>query len=115
MRFRMFAGVPACLLVCALLTQAQGPRISSVNPLNAKVGQVVTANGDGVGPESVDELYLTNSTQDIKVEITEQTDKAIKFKVPTDVKPGRWALMTHLKSGTGTRLIEHPVKLTVEQ
>jgi hypothetical protein len=115
MRFRMFLIVLAGLLLFSLATRAQGTRIANVEPLSAKAGELVTANGDGVGSDSVDELYLTNSVQDIKVEMIEQTGKLIKFKVPTGVKPGRWTLMTHLKSGSGPRLIEQPVKLTVEQ
>jgi len=57
---------------------------------------------------------LTNGTDDIKVEMTQQTDKLIKFKVPSGVKAGRWALMVRLKSGKGPQLIEQPVKVTVE-
>jgi hypothetical protein len=37
---------------------------------------------------------------------TKLTDKLIKFKVPAQVKPGRWALMTHMKSGSEPKLIE---------
>jgi hypothetical protein len=75
---------------------------------------VVSASGEGMDPANVDELYLTNGTDDIKVEMTQQTDKLIKFKVPSGVKAGRWALMVHVKSGSGPKLIEQPVKVTVE-
>ena len=48
------------------------------------------------------------------MQILEQTDNAIKFKVPGGIKSGRWALMIHLKTVNGPTLIEQPVKLTVE-
>jgi hypothetical protein len=114
MHYRMLT-IAFGLVLLSVATKAQGTRINSVDPLSAKVGEVVTANGDGIGSDTVDELYLTNSVQDVKVELIEQTDKYIKFKVPTGVKPGRWALMTHLKSGSGIRLIEQPVRLTVAE
>ena len=114
----MRLAVPAIALVGLLLlpfnAKAQGTRINSVDPLTAKVGDAVTAQGEGLGSAAVDELYLTTGTEDVKVEIVEQSDKAIKFKVPSGVKSGRWTLMTHLKSGTGPKLVEQPVKLTVE-
>jgi hypothetical protein len=114
----MRLAVPAIALVGLMLfpltAKAQGTRINSVDPLTAKVGDVVNAQGEGLGSAAVDELYLTTGTADVKVEIVEQSDKAIKFKVPSGAKSGRWTLMTHLKSGTGPKLVEQPVKLTVE-
>ena len=111
--------VPAIALVGLLLfpaaATAQGTRINSVDPLTAKVGDVVSAQGEGLGAADVDELYLTTGSEDVKVEIVEQNDKMIKFKVPSGAKKGRWSLMTHLKSVTaGPRLVEQPVKVTVE-
>jgi hypothetical protein len=102
------------LFLFPLTARAQDTRITSVDPLTAKVGDLVRAHGEGIGPANVDELYLTNDVQDVKVEMIEQSDKLMKFKVPTGVKPGRWALMTHMKSGSGPKLIEQPVKVTVK-
>jgi hypothetical protein len=78
------------------------------------VGDVVSASGEGIGPANVDELYLTNAGQDAKVAVVEQSENLIKFRVPAGVKAGRWALMIHMKSGSGARLFEQPVKVTVE-
>jgi len=102
------------LLLSALPARAQGSHIISVDPPTAKIGDVVRATGEGLGQGAVDELYLTNSTQDVKIAIIEQTEAVITFKIPAGVKPGRWALMIHLKMGTGTRLFEQPIKVTVE-
>ncbi len=60
---------------------------------------------------NVDTLYLTDGTNDFKCQMVEQTATTIKFKVPDNMKAGRWALMVHTKKN---QLIEQPVKLTVE-
>ena len=90
---------------------AQTTRIVSVEPLTAKIGDTVSAKGEGLDSSNVDVLYLTDGTNDFKCDITEQTAAAITFKVPGGVKAGRWALMVHTKKD---QLIEQPVKLTVE-
>jgi hypothetical protein len=106
--------VLATLLLSALPATAQGSHITSVAPLTARVGDTVSATGEGLGQGTVDQLYLTNSTQDVRIGMIEQTETTITFKIPIGIKPGRWALMIHLKMGTGTRLFEQPVRLTVE-
>ena len=102
------------LFLAALPATAQGPHITSVDPPTAKIGDTVRATGEALGQGAVDGLYLTNSAQDVKIGIIEQTETTITFKIPTGIKPGRWALMIHLKAGTGTGLFEQPVKVTVE-
>jgi hypothetical protein len=112
--------VPFVLLVLTILhlsalpATAQGSHITSVDPSTAKIGDMVRATGEALGQGVVDELYLTNSAQDVKIGIIEQTETMITFKIPIGFKPGRWALMIHLKVGTGPRLFEQPVKVTVE-
>lgn len=113
------AQVPFVLLVLtglllSLPATGQGSHISSVDRLTAKIGDVVRATGEALGRSFVDQLYLTNSAQDVKVGIIEQTETTIAFKIPIGIKPGRWALMIHLNAGTGTGLFEQPVKVTVE-
>lgn len=114
MRFPIPAIGLAALFLFSFTGSAQTARITSVDPPTAKVGDVVSASGEGIGSANVDELYLTNAVRDAKVSMIEQTDKLIKFKVPVGIKPGRWALMIHATSGSGTKLFEQPVKVTVE-
>jgi hypothetical protein len=102
------------LTLAATPATAQGSHITRVAPLTAKIGDMVRATGEGLGQGTVDQLYLTNSTQDVKIDMIEQTDTTITFKIPVGIKSGRWSLMIHLKVGTGTRLFEQPVRLTVE-
>ena len=98
------------LVVCAVALRAQ-TRIVAVEPLNAKPGETVTANGEGIDKSAVGVLYLTDGKNDFKCEMVEQSAKAIKFKVPTDMKKGRWALMIETSGG---QLLQQPVKLEVE-
>ena len=106
--------LPAAFLTVFLLLlsnmTARATNIDTVDPATAKAGDVVAASGSDIGSDKVSELYLTTGSTDLKVEIVEQTEKTIKFKVPAAVKPGRWALMINVKS----QLMELPVKITVE-
>jgi hypothetical protein len=102
----------AGLLIFAPRLRAQ-VKITAVDPDTAKTGDSVSASGEGIDNANVATLYLTNGTDDIKVEILEQNAKLIKFKVPSGAKPGRWALMI-LTKGNDSKLIEQPVKMTVE-
>jgi len=43
-----------------------------------------------------------------------RAENLIKFRVPAGVKARRWTLMIHMTSGSGARLFEQPVKVTVE-
>jgi len=97
-----------------LLPQAAMPRMTSVEPANGKVGDVITVAGENLEKKNVSDVFLTDSSIDLKVVITEQTPAAIKFKIPAKATAGRWALMV-LTPGKEPKLIEQPVKLTVDE
>ena len=101
------------LLVLTPTLLGQTCRIESVDPGTAKVGDTVGAVGEAIGKANVVELYLTDGTNDIKVAILEQSDKLIKFKVPANVKPGRYSLMIKT-SGNTPKLLEQPVKVEIQ-
>ncbi|MBV9399260.1 MAG: hypothetical protein JO062_14850 [Bryobacterales bacterium] len=103
--------IAAGVILLVPILCGQELKVASVDPATAKVGDVVTVNGDGIDKKNVDMLYLTDGKTDIKVEMTEQTAKAIKFKVPESAKAHRWALMVHT---TKDQLIEEPVRVTIE-
>lgn len=90
------------------------PRILSVAPASGQVGDEVIASGENLDQTNVTELSLTNGTNDFKVSIVSQTPKVIKFKIPNEVKPGRYGLVT-LSKMTQPPEVEQPVKLTVKQ
>ena len=97
------------LLVAALY--AQDMRVVGIDPMTAKVGDVVTVSGESIDKKNIDILYLTDGKTDIKVEVTEQSEKSIKFKVPESAKGKRWTVMVHT---TKDQLIEEPVRVTIE-
>ena len=93
--------------------QADMPTMHSVEPSSGKAGDVLVVNGENLGRDHVAALYLTDGKTDVKVAIVEQTDTSIKFKLPPDAKPGRFALLI-LTGGKDPQLIQEPVRVTVE-
>ena len=114
-------GIPALwipLLVALTLpanpqSQAAMPVMSSVEPASERVGDLLVVQWVNLGQDNVAALYLTDGKADIKVPIIEQTVTSIKFRIPSEAKPGRLALMV-LTKDKNPRLIEEPVKITVE-
>ena len=109
----MMVGILALLLVAPAIS-AQTSRITGVDPGSGKIGDVVAVAGESIDKARVDELYLTDGTHDMKVEIMEQSDTVIKFKVPAKIKPGRYSLMIKTK-GPDAKLLEQPVRFTVDE
>jgi len=105
------------LLVAASFSayaQQPMPRMASVEPQNGKSGDILAITGENLQKDAVAKVYLTDGTNDTLVEITEQTATSIKFKVPAKVKAGRLAIMV-LTAGKEPRLIEQPVKVTIDE
>ena len=103
----------AALLVLAAPLRAQS-RLLSVDPLSGKVGDIAVTAGENLEKSKVVELYLTDGTRDYKCEVVEQKDTEIKFKVPSKIKAGRYALMIKT-GGADPKLLEQPVKFNVEE
>ena len=108
-----FITLLAALAAIALYAQQAMPRMTGIEPDSAKVGDVLTVSGEHLGKGEVVELYLTDGKKDTKVQMTEQGPTAIKFKVPDKAGAGRFALMV-LTGGKEPKLIEQPVKVTIE-
>ena len=104
---------PILLVVTlGLCAQEAMPRMSSVDPSSVKVGDVVTVVGENLDKASVSKVYVTDQKNDLECQITSQTATELKVKIPAKAA-GRMALMI-LTGGKEQRLIEQPVKLTVE-
>ncbi|HUB79869.1 MAG TPA: IPT/TIG domain-containing protein [Bryobacteraceae bacterium] len=96
--------------------QSGNPRMTSVDPDTGKRGDVITVNGENLGKAHVAKLYLTDGgdgKNDVEVQITEQTETSIKFKIPAKAISGRLALMI-LTTTKPAQYVEEPVKLTIE-
>ncbi len=104
------------LLLLAVPTHSQigMPLLKAVQPASGTIGDVFVVHGDNLDPANVAALYLTDGKDDIKVLIAEQTATSITFRLTPDTKVGRFALMV-LTKGKDARLIEEPVKVTVEE
>jgi len=100
-------------LTAGLSSQVKLPTMYSVDPGTGRIGDVLAVTGENLGKETVADLYLTDGKADFKAPIIEQTATSIKFKIPPDAKPGRLSLMV-LTRDDPPRLIEEPVKITVE-
>ncbi len=98
----------------AAYAQQTMPRMTTVEPANGKVGDIITVAGENLEKTNVAKVFLTDGQKDMQVEITEQAASAIKFKIPAKCETGRFALML-LTTGKEPKLIEQPVKLTVDQ
>lgn len=88
------------------------PRLTSVEPDAVAPGGAAVANGSDLGAGSVSRLYLTAGGTDIEVEITEQGEESISFKVPDSTAMKRYRLMV-LTGGASPAYMEQPVAFEV--
>ncbi|MCW5980363.1 MAG: IPT/TIG domain-containing protein [Bryobacteraceae bacterium] len=116
MRRSLFALALVLLIASAasvLQSQSAFPRLTAVSPDAGKAGDTLTVEGENLDAAGVKALYLTDGKTDVKTDILDQSATAIKFKIPGEAKPGRFSLMI-LTGGADPKLIEQPVKVTVE-
>jgi hypothetical protein len=97
----------------AAFAQSQIPRMNTVDPGNGKAGDEITVAGENLEKTRVAKVYLTDGKNDVPLDLTEQSATSVKFKIPAKATAGRFALML-LTTGKEPKLIEQPVKLTVE-
>jgi len=111
--FQLLRMALAAAVLPVLWAQTLMPRMISVEPTSGKVGDVLTVTGENLEKTHVAEVFLTDGKNDLKVPVTEQGATTLKFRIPPNVKPGRFALMI-LTAGKDPKYIEQPVKVTVE-
>ena len=102
-------------LAAGLVAFAQSmPRMTTVDPGSGKAGDEITVAGENLEKTHVSKVYLTDGKNDVLLDLTDQTATSIKFKIPAKATAGRFALML-LTTGKEPKLIEQPVKLTVDE
>ena len=89
------------------------PIMRTVEQRTAKAGDEVTVTGDNIGKDLVLEVYLTDRTNKVKVEVKQQSSTMVKFIVPANIKPAKYWLMV-LANFPEPLLIEQPAPLLVE-
>jgi hypothetical protein len=95
-----------------LFGQEAMPRMASAEPGNGKAGDVIAIAGENLDKANVGKVYFTDGKNDLECEVTGQTATEIKVKIPAKAT-GRMALMI-LTAGKEPKLIEQPVKVTIE-
>jgi hypothetical protein len=115
MRLSYIAPVLLIVFIASICLHAQSamPQMKTVEPGNGKAGDVLTVTGENLDEANVAKVYLTDGKTDIEVAVEGQEATTLKFKIPASAKPGRLALMI-LTKGKEPKLIEQPVKVTIE-
>lgn len=104
----------AAASVAAWAQQAM-PRMTSVDPLNGKTGDVIAIAGENLAKDAVAKVYLTDGKNDVPVEVVEQTATSIKFKIPAKATAGARLTLMVLTTGKDAKYIEQPVKVTIDE
>jgi hypothetical protein len=88
------------------------PFIRTATPDSGMPGDVVLVEGQALDKKHVAQLFLTDGKADVKLEILEQSESSIRFKLPAKVAPGRYSLM--VLTADDPKYIEQPVYFTVK-
>ena len=108
-RMGLLAGV---LLLSVAAFADKAPVVNSIDPVEADPGALVTATGVALTKANVSAVYLSNGATEVQVELLEQTAQTLKFKVPENLRGGRYTLVLAMP-GDPPLLLEQPVKLFV--
>lgn len=90
----------------------QWPRVTAVTPDSAKATVEFTATGDNLSKTQVADVFLNDGKDDFKVTIIEQSKETLKFKLPGNMKAGRYGIV--VLTIDRMQFIEQPVKITIE-
>jgi hypothetical protein len=109
--------VISLLVAASFVTYAQQamPRMTSLDPMEGKKGDVIVVTGENLQKDAVAKVYLTDGKNDTQVEVLEQTATSIKFKIPTKVAEGGRLTLMVLTTGKDAKLIEQPVKVLIDE
>jgi len=108
----VFLAVLLVPFVSAADTNNSVPMMRRVEPAVVKAGEIATVFGESLDKSKVADLMLTTVSKQVSVEILEQTEAFIKFRVPANLEPGKYnpaVLMVR-----EPMLLVQPVILTVE-
>ncbi len=88
------------------------PLMRRAEPAIVKAGETVTVFGQALDRSKVSDVMLTAEDKQIPVEVLEQTESFIRFRVPANLEPGRYypAVLMAKES----MVLVQPVILTVQ-
>ena len=90
------------------------PLMRTVEPLPIKAGEVVTIKGDHLSKDLISAVYVSEGGKDRQVTLLTQTEEAVSFKVPAELKAGSYKVIVLLNS-VEPLLVEEPVRLIVSE
>ena len=85
--------------------------MQQVTPAVVRSGDVVTVTGYALDDKHVKEVYLTDADNDYRVEIIEQGNVALRFRVPAKIPAGQMRLAVIVVGRDD--LLEQPVFLKI--
>jgi hypothetical protein len=107
----LLAAIPLAQFASAALGNSDVTVLQGVMPTKARPGDVVTVTGVAVDDGHVKEIYLTNGEVDYRVEILEQSNLAVRLRVPTKIPAGQMRFAIVVVSRP--ELLEQPVLLKI--
>jgi hypothetical protein len=69
------------------------PYIERLDPDTGRPGDLITAYGRSLDRRHVEDLCLTDSQRYLLVRIVEQSETFIRFRIPPQTRPGRYAVL----------------------
>lgn len=129
-RIAQLLGFAAAFVLASGLALADGPKdggqlvcgvpmFRTIVPDTAKAGDLVTVNGEGLQAACILQVFLSKGSTDVEVKIVSQNTSEISFKVPVNMKEGRYRLVVLAKEfndgKTITKYLEEPIFLVVEE
>jgi hypothetical protein len=107
----LLAAIPLAQFAGAALRNSDVTVLQGVMPTVARPGDVVTVTGFALGPDRLKEIYLTNGEVDYRVEILEQSNLAVRLRVPAKIPAGQMRFAIVVVSRP--ELLEQPVLLKI--
>ena len=104
------------LLAVGVTVSAQQamPRMTSVDPMNGKEGDIIAVTGENLQKDAVAKVFLTDGKNDLACDMIEQTDTTIRFKIPAHSAVGSRLTVMVLTTGKDAKYIEQPVKVEID-
>jgi hypothetical protein len=90
------------------------PMMRTVEPVPAKAGEAVMIKGDHLSKDYITAVYISDGGKDRQVTLETQTEEAVSFRVPAELKPGTYKVIV-LINAVEPLLIEEPVRLIVSE
>ncbi len=111
-RLRLMATslLAAMLLLAAHMIGQAGPRVTGVDPAAAKPGDRVTISGENLEKKNVVAVYLSDSSEDHKVQVVEQTAEKITILVPK-LRARDYNVSIQVRND----ILIQPIRLTVQE